>query len=426
MLTLTMKRVLVALAIVLGACSGGGENNDAAPSANATPVPVATLTFEERLAFPAGQVENPIQMLIHPVETVALRLSDVLVQEFSVRRARLSPDATLADDLGLDDLTALSPVLLRDFGVALVPADTEALTTLADLVTFVQSGLGDQLEETIAARSSLYVDVLLIDEASEALNGLCESGTGLASAPWLDGLAYAAAMAQNCGQPALQVASARLPVAALFPTLTDETPEATAEATADSAPEATPEPLPEVDPDDLRTGEAVVLFSTTPLTSITSLADRVFCRLNSQDVSSWFVPLLLMEQVGLDPLRAPAEIRDVATADALVAAVAEGECEVAALPEGAFSSAPRADGVSTVTTTTPFPFGVLVYPLEVQLGVRLSLNENLIAIAADPAAGRPLRLLLGADALLPAAPDDFAEMTGFIAASGYDLAQLGN
>ena len=77
-------------------------------------------------------------------------------------------------------------------------------------------------------------------------------------------------------------------------------------------------------------------------------------------------------------------------------------------------------------TTVPFPFAVLMYPLEIQLGVRIALNDALVEIANESATAETLKLLLGQDSLVRVGPDDFAELTAFMENTGLDFAQLGN
>ena len=114
--------------------------------------------------------------------------------------------------------------------------------------------------------------------------------------------------------------------------------------------------------------------------------------------------------------------------DEIVDALVDAECALTGMERQVFDSLDDAqqDELRIVEETVAFPYAVLMYPLEVQLGVRLSLNEHLIALAEDLDDGRTLRMLLGQATILPATQDDFAAVVAFMEATGYDLAVLGD
>lgn len=426
----SVSYLLLVTLLILAGC--GGDSPDETPEVQASPTPQPTLTIEERIQFPAGLAENPLRMVIRPVDTVNRRVASILTEALNLRAAQTRPDASLTDVLEDEDrLSILNTALMRDFGVE-VHAD-DAIQTVRDLIRSVQTQLGEQVSAAIFDRTSLYVNVVLVDDYGDALANLCGSGSGIVSISWLDGVTYQAATAQNCGQPALQVAV----VDGFIESFGDNTDEVDGESTpeAEATPEATPETGDEDEPvedtalvdTELRTGISGVLFTNRSFgsSSIGLVEDRVFCRLGVNDFYSWFLPTLVMEQNGLDPLRAPADIVDYDTADELVAAVESGACAMSGLPQDAYTALAD-DSLVIVNESTVFPYSILMYPLEVGLGVRLSIVENLITIADDPEDSRPLRLLLGQNAILPALPDDFEGLNAYLAATGYDFAQLGN
>lgn len=457
---------LIVIAVLLLAGCGGSEQDP-----TATPVP--TLSVEERAEFAAGLAQNPLRMVIRPADIVPERIASILVGELGVRRSQVNPDTELRDDLDLeDDLAVLNEPLQRDFRVDIHPEDAESIVTVADLVGYVQDRLGEQVSAAIFNRTSLYVDVILVDDYSRALEALCASGTGIVSIPWLDGITYAVATAQNCGQPGLQVAVAQSE-RDLFPEITG--PEATAEATAEAtgepteevtveataestgedepeptpteteAPTDTPEPptpTPSPEPDEqgastsasdtggIQTGAPGVIVANADLGSadVQLVVGRAYCRLGVEDFYTWFLPTLVMEANGIDALRDPEAIVDYPDEHRLVSAVANGDCAMTGLSQTAFDAldADLRENLRVVETTVDFPHGVLMYPLEIGVGVRLSLNEQLAALAEDPADGRTLQMLLGQDALIPVQPEDFAPLSAFLETTGLDLAQLGN
>jgi ABC-type phosphate/phosphonate transport system substrate-binding protein len=255
----------------------------------------------------------------------------------------------------------------------------------------------DGLAQAIKAgtETGIVVEVLLVDRYAEAMAALCDSGSGLVSIAWLDGVTFAAAQAQNCGQAALQVrrGTGR----------------------------------------DLQTALAgqIILSGELGTTDLDAVRGRNFCRLGLEDFYSWFVPWLVFKTQGIDLLNDADAVVDHGDLDSLVAAVASGECAAAGIAEDALSALLEddedlADQIEIVETTTPFPFAILLYPLEVQLGVRLDLNDVLIAISENEETEELLRAILGQDSLTRTTPDDFADLLAFMNETGLDLAQLGN
>lgn len=250
------------------------------------------------------------------------------------------------------------------------------------------------LEAAILDRSGVVVEVQLVERYAEALAALCESSGRQVSAAWLNAPTYAAARAQNCGLPALQVQQGTRR--------------------------------------DLRTAEAgsIIVRDGGAIRDVRGLNGRSFCRLGYDDFYSWFAPLLVMRANGLDPVSALESVSDYDDIPALVRAVAEGDCDAAGIPESALTVyagaiGDDADQVRSLLTTVPFPFDVLMLPVEVPLGKRLVLVDALEAIAGDPADAVTLRALLAQNALVPVTDDDFADLLEFINSTGLDFTQLG-
>ncbi len=402
-------------ALILASCGGNNNNNDT--PIVPTPTPEPTLTFEERSEYDAGLAQNPLRMIIKPVDTVPERISMILEEELGMQRAGMQTD--FADVLEVEEgFNLLNRALERDFGVQV--GSEEQFDTVGDLSRYVQQQLGKQVSAAIFDRTGLYVDVVLVDDYGNALEGLCASGSGLVTIPWLDGVTYVGATAQSCGQPALQVAVADgiddfLEEASVVEE-TDVTPEV--EVTAEAI---------DLSDRELRVGEEGLLVAAGQI-GASEVTDQVFCRLGVDDFYSWLLPTLVMEQNSIDPMRAPASINDYSSMDEIVDALVNAECAMTGMERQVYDSLDdeQQDQLSIVEESVAFPYGVLMYPLEVQLGVRLSLNEHLSALAEDLEDGRTLRMLLGQATVLPAVRDDFAAVEAFMEATGYDLAVLGD
>ena len=467
---------LLLVTMILLVLTGCGGESPVEP----TPVREPTLTFEERIQHPPGTAENPLQMVIRPTNTIAERLRLILAYETESALTDIQPDTSLRDDLGLGvNLAELDPALQRDFAVTIDPQDAPSISTVADLIDYVETQVGKQVTAALYWRTNMYITVIPVATYGEALRHLCNSESGIVSVAWLDGITYTAASARNCGEAGMQVAvaeeSAPEFTELLLPEQTPEstpevTPEATAEVTAEVTAEATADETPtvvaEVSPTEtalptdtpttvptdtltpeptatlaatpeatvipevvlnLRTGEAGVFIVNRELgTTVTVVTGNTFCRLGDGDFYSWLLPSLILAQSGIDPQYDAQAIVDYADESTLVQAVANGDCAAIGLPLSSWEMFGEIPGIAVAETTIEFPYGLLTYPLEVGLGVRLTLGEHLPALAADSTENRPLRLLLGQAAILPVAKEELAPLAAFMEVTGYDFAQMGD
>lgn len=246
------------------------------------------------------------------------------------------------------------------------------------------------LEETLLNTTGVTVDVVLVESYAQALAAVCESG-GNAAAAWLDGMSYQAAIAQSCADPVLVVQRDTV--------------------------------------GELRDGEGtqIIFSSALATTQINALMGRVFCRLGYDDLHSWLMPLLIFRQNNIETGDFE-QIVDYDDLDQLVAAVESGECSATGASESVVLARTDEDGNTpflSLDPTAPIPFGVLLYPIEVQLGARLSLTDGLIALAEDEATAPLLQPFLGQAALERFEPGQFEAFDLFIAELGLDFAQLG-
>jgi hypothetical protein len=206
-----MKAYLVFILLLsmvwMAACGGGGDDNaptTADESVNLDPTPTPALPLEERITFTPGTLNNPFQMVFKPVETLDLRLDEMLN---TLEVTSFETDDTLRDDLGLrDDLANLDAYLQAYFGVNIRTYEFDALQTVADLRAWLPQRIGEEVSRSLFEVSGgLYVDLIFVDSHGEALTALCDSGSGIVSFVWLHGPSTIAADAQNCGQSLMQV-----------------------------------------------------------------------------------------------------------------------------------------------------------------------------------------------------------------------------
>lgn len=244
----------------------------------------------------------------------------------------------------------------------------------------------EALERALHEQTGLSVDIQIVERSADALNTLCNlAATDLPTIAWLDGLTYLVAAARECGQPSLQISRG----------------DATGQA-----------------------GQ-IIIDRQLGTQSLTVIASRTYCRLGYTDLYTWLLPSIALKTVNID-LTQDVELRDLPDLASLVDAVVEGECTMTGIAEGTLERLGIDESdVAMSITTPPLPYGVLVFAPEVELGVRLGMERILAALSESPEGAALLWPFLAQDALLPIAPDDFADLRDFVDESGLNLAQLG-
>ncbi|MEO8607384.1 MAG: PhnD/SsuA/transferrin family substrate-binding protein [Chloroflexota bacterium] len=258
-----------------------------------------------------------------------------------------------------------------------------------------RSAIAD-FEAAVLEKSGLTIKVELVERYAEALGALCDSSGGQVTVAWLNGASYAAANAQNCGSPILQVERGTR--------------------------------------SDAKTGEAasIIVNKAAKISTLSALKGKDFCRINYDDFYTWFAPSLILKANGLNPLTDVGAVSDQTDIPAVIKAVAAGDCDAAGIPANALDDfadklGDAADKVTVLTTTdTAFPYAILMIPSDVQLGTRIALNDALVALSEDSTTAVKMRALLGQNAIVPVTSDDFKDLSDFIVSTRLDFSQLGN
>jgi ABC-type phosphate/phosphonate transport system substrate-binding protein len=245
-----------------------------------------------------------------------------------------------------------------------------------------------QLEEVLLAESGLTVEIVLASRSAEALGALCESvGNSLAVA-WLDAVSYVAAAEQDCGEPALMVDRGS----------------------------------------DGGTGAVVqmVVNGSRGISSPSGLNGQDFCRVGYDDLYTWLVPSLVLQANGINPLDDLGSITDYGDAVELLEAVVANECDAVAVLESDLEDmdSETREALSVIDETVSLPYGVLMYPPDTPLGLRLALDDALIAIAGNPAQAGDLEDLLGQSDLERVDSGDLSSVRSFARESGLDFAAI--
>jgi ABC-type phosphate/phosphonate transport system substrate-binding protein len=246
------------------------------------------------------------------------------------------------------------------------------------------------LTESLAEDAEITTVIEWVDTSADALAALCDSFADTAAVAWLDGISYAAAAAQDCGQPLLQVEQGRGSATAL--------------------------------------GEAVQIYANAELeiSGMTGLRNSKFCRLGFDDLYTWRVPALMLLAANVSPIDGLESVTDYDDYAAIIEALAEGDCDAAGLPAAEFDDLARGDARAAITAvgdSVSVPYAMLMVPVEVPLGVREALTGTLLRLAETD--DESLQTLLGQDGLARVAPDDLESWAAFIERTDLDFAQLG-
>ena len=249
------------------------------------------------------------------------------------------------------------------------------------------------LEQAILKYSSVTVDIVPAANPADVLRALCDASERV-SAVWVDGVSFTAALAQNCGEPIYIV-----------------------EKRIDNQRE---------------TGEAGVVIINRNLgsTQLSVLNSRTFCRLGINDFYSWILPLMIFRANNIDTTRFETVV-DYDDPQAMVEAVASGECSGAGISSIVYNdivddNEELSDDISVSFSSPAIPFAVLMYPVKMQLGIRVSLTEGLLRLVDDDDDSELLRPFLGQDNLQVVQLEDFAEYDAFLDDVGLDFTILGN
>jgi ABC-type phosphate/phosphonate transport system substrate-binding protein len=139
-----------------------------------------------------------------------------------------------------------------------------------------------------------------------------------------------------------------------------------------------------------------------------------------------------MKAADINPISDLATVRDFPSMETLVAAVAEGTCDATGVPANVFEQYAEElaeidqESIRVVQESSPLPYGLLMYPVELPLGERITLTDSLIEFSTDAQVGPALRTILGQDAIVPVEEGDLDAFIEFLEGTGLDFSLLGN
>ena len=248
---------------------------------------------------------------------------------------------------------------------------------------------GDTLATYLSGQLGPFFQIDFLPANSDALTALC---SGKASFAWLDGNSLLAALAQNCGTPALKYQQGT----------------------------------------DNRTGIRSDLVIRNggkgdPLV-VAGLKGQILCRLaassgqGGQDPVSWILPLMLIRAAGLDPAQDIRGVKEMPDTPSMLQAVADGVCTAAGIPSGTLNSfnpnVPSGDKLVVLQQSPELPFGGLV----IANAVPADLATKLTKLLADNPS--QLSAVVKAAGLIPAAAADYADFQQVARAAGINLKTL--
>jgi ABC-type phosphate/phosphonate transport system substrate-binding protein len=243
------------------------------------------------------------------------------------------------------------------------------------------------LNDFLNERTGQTFKVTIATSEAELLDSVC---TSVPTFAWVDGWALLAAQAKNCGNVALRIKQG--------------------DATGIKS--------------------DIVISPAAAIDSVAALRNRAktrdFCRLDSQDVTGWILPVAVLRGPGFDPFVGFKSVKDYGDPNAIIQDVSDNKC-VAAIPSGTltnFKAANVADITKTVkvlATSPELPYGGLM----VSPTVPRKIADVVTNIFSDPNALDQLKGLVTADSLVPATNDDYADTMKAFQAGGFNFAALG-
>ena len=291
----------------------------------------------------------------------------------------------------------------REITVMFVLPESDRVNTRNDLDRFLE----DELD--------LGFEVERAENDSEALAAICNGHEGRPAAAWVSAFTYIAAEAQCGAIPVLAVTVGRAPRFAV--------------------------------------GRTADIVARNNLNTVGQLAGQTFCRIDSQDFTSWIFPSLVMAGQGVNPLSDLGAIKDYPDNLALVRAIYERDCAAAALPadelddvldELADELDPDEDAADTMKILAPagdiflpasvdnwdgydtnvIPYEVLVFPPDAMLpaALRDAISTTILDFFEDRSAGTSrLDNLLTATGIVAVDPAHFDAFRSLLTRARWDM-----
>lgn len=282
--------------------------------------------------------------------------------------------------------------------IVIVPADVEVATE--NLAEF---------EATLQDLTEVTISVVLAETQTEAFNAVCNSGSGVISAAWLDGMSFVANDFANCGVGVLQ----------------SDTPEGTG------------------------TTGVLLLNREFEEDGLESSLESPLCRLAIDDLYSWTLPLLFYGVEGISPAEI-LEIDEGRDNDDLIDDIEAGRCAVVGMEETAWEAYVDADedgsleeAVTLIATSPEIPYHVFSFSVSLSLDAIADIQAALLTM--DIASGRSepdaeateeptsvdidadlMTAFFGEGSLMAVTDADFAELFEFFNASGIAFSELNN
>jgi phosphonate transport system substrate-binding protein len=265
----------------------------------------------------------------------------------------------------------------RPYQVVIVPPASSAAT-------------GTSLQNFLKARTGKVFKVEIVNSYGDVLKALCSD---VPTFGWVDGPALLAANAQGCSTLAIKV---RL----------GSDNEAATGMRAE-----------------------LVVRSVTRITAVAALKDKDFCRVSSQDLISWLLPVAMMRAGGVDPFTNLHSVKEYPDTTGMLQALADGVCVAAGIPAGTLGQYSVTDRngpvditkvINPIGTPSPeMPYGGLMVSSIVPADFAATVTRLFLDNPGQ------LKNLVIADGLVKATSSDFSEIERFFQTNGLDLKALG-
>jgi len=172
----------------------------------------------------------------------------------------------------------------------------------------------------------------------------------------------------------------------------------------------------------------ILVGADTGIASIADLAGKKFCRPDALSTSGWIIPSITMKAAGVDEADL-AEVIDVTSHDAVVAAILNGDCDAGATFVDARSDAEAdhpdvKERVVVIATSDEIPNDNVSVIASLSPELEAAIRDGLLAVAADAEGLEALRTVYGIEGLAPVEDTFYDDFRATLNAAGTDIEDL--
>lgn len=156
-----------------------------------------------------------------------------------------------------------------------------------------------------------------------------------------------------------------------------------------------------------------------PIYSVVGFKGFRYCRSGPLSVSGWIVPSLVLRANNLNPLSDLLSVTDTESDEEVIKALLTYQCDVGATEVRAEVGIPGSNRIKVIETLPPVPNVTYSLSLKLDVATRALLLDTLRDYEDE------LAELIGADELIEADEDEYAELRQLVTDAKLDLVSMG-